>query len=145
MAAANKRYAFLSYARKDIELVKPIVLALAEAKIPFFVDNPELFGIKSGDPKYWFIQFSKTGDYPPDIKDKIRGCSVFVVFNPNLNAMDQHADMLNAFRTHYRDHYWRDVLLRAGYDPNTAFDSTPSGAYTYTGSRPRQWQRQTRS
>jgi hypothetical protein len=65
------------------------------------------------------------------------GCNWFVVFNPSLNSMDDHATMINAFRARYRDHYWRDMLLQAGYDPNTAFDSTPSGAYTYTGSRPR--------
>jgi hypothetical protein len=64
------------------------------------------------------------------------GCNWFVVFNPSLNSMSDHATMINAFRARYRDHYWRDMLLKAGYDPNTAFDSTPS-AYTYAGSRPR--------
>lgn len=65
------------------------------------------------------------------------GSNFFVVFNPDKNSMDSHATMISAFRDRLRDHYWRDILLQAGYDPNTAFDSTPTGAYTYAGSKPR--------
>lgn len=74
------RYVFVSYLTRDREKITNYVKALADAKVPMFVDAPHEFGIDITLPQYSRIYYLAHGDYETNLQDLARSCSLFLLF-----------------------------------------------------------------